>query len=75
MLSSTTLRRINDERDHRTQEWAATIESLSNGKIKAIVTLAADIGEIREAMDTVAAKTRSHESTRRRNLDHALKNR
>ncbi len=69
------LRRISDERDRRTQEWAATIESLSSGKIKATVTLADDIEEIREAIDIVAAKTRSYESIRRRNLDQALKGR
>ena len=67
------LRQITDRRDGRTREWAESIEDLSNGKIKAIVRTVADIEEIRNAIDAVAAKTGSREATRRLALDKALK--
>ena len=66
------LRRINGERDTRTQEWANEIQQLSSGKIKAIVVSAGDISEIRDAVDVIAAKTGSQEATRIRALDAAL---
>ncbi len=69
----TRLRRITDERNQRTQEWAESIESLSNGKIKASVRGAADIEEIREAIDAIAAKTGSYEATRSRELVQGLR--
>ena len=70
----TELRRINEERDHRTLEWAKTIELLSGGKISASVTVGANAEEIRDAVDIIAAKTGSHEATRRSALDRALRN-
>ena len=66
------LEQFNNERDQRTQEWAATIESLSSGKIKARVTLAADTGEIRDAVEEIGAKTGSHEMTRNKELSQAF---
>ena len=66
------LRRINGERDIRTQKWANEIERLASGKIKAVVVSAGDISEIRDAVDVVAAKTGSQEATRIRALDKAL---
>ena len=68
------LRRINGERDIRTQKWANEIERLASGKIKAVVVSAGDISEIRDAVDVVAAKTGSQEATRIRALDKALAN-
>ena len=68
------LRRINGERDTRTQEWTNEIEQLSSGKIKAIVVSAGDISEIRDAVDAIAAKTGSQEATRIRALNEALSN-
>ena len=68
------LRRINGERDTRTQEWANEIERLSSGKIKAVVVSADDISEIRDAVDAIAAKTGSQEATRIRALTEALAN-
>ena len=68
------LRRLNNERDRRTREWAATIESLSSGKIRASATLEANVDEIRDAIDTIAAKTGSHETTRAKALNEALEN-
>ena len=67
------LRQITDRRDERTREWAESIEDLSNRKIKAIVRSVADIEEIRNAIDAVAAKTGSRGATRRLALDKALK--
>ena len=66
------LRRINGERDTQTQEWADEIKRLSNGKIKAVVVSAGDISEIRDAVDTVAAKTGSQGTTRITALNEAL---
>ena len=66
------LRRINGDRDTRTQVWANEIERLSSGKIKAVVVSAGDISEIRDAVDAIAAKTGSQEATRIRTLDEAL---
>ena len=66
------LRRINGERDTRTQEWANEIQQLSSRKIKAIVVSAGDISEIRDAVDAIAARTGSQEATRIRALDAAL---
>ena len=68
------LLRINGERDSRTQEWANEIERLSSGKIKTVVVSAGDISEIRDAVDSIAAKTGSLEATRIRALDEALTN-
>ena len=68
------MRRINGERDTRTQEWASEIERLSSGKIKAVVVSAGDTSEIRDAVDAIAAKTGSQEVTRIRALDEALAN-
>ena len=66
------LRQINTKRAQRTQEWAETIESLSSGKIRASVTIGANTEEIRDAVDVIAAKTGSHETTRENALDEAL---
>ena len=69
------LREINYERDQRTQEWAATIRSLSSGRIRASVTLAANTEEITGAINTVSYKTGSHEVTRTKALEQALRDR
>jgi chromosome segregation protein len=66
------LRSINDQRADRTQAWAQEIERLSSGKIKAVVAVAGDISEIREALDAVAGKTGSQEATRIDRLNDAL---
>ena len=66
-------RKINNERDQRTGEWAETIESLSSRKIRASVTFGADTEEIRDAVETIAAKTFSRETTRKNALDGLLK--
>ena len=68
------LRQINDERNKRTQEWAETIETLSNKKIRASVKPAANTVEIRQSVEHIAAKTGSHETTRANTLDEAVKN-
>lgn len=56
----------------RTQAWAKEIETLSAGKIEAVVDPEGDITAIREAIDIVAAKTGSQEATRIRELDEGL---
>ena len=56
----------------RTQAWAKEIETLSAGKIEAVVDPEGDITAIREAIDTVSAKTGSQEATRIRELDEGL---
>ena len=68
------LRRINGERDARTQEWAKEIERLSSGKINTVVVSAGDTSEIRDAVDAISAKTGSQEATRIRGLGEALAN-
>ena len=68
----TKLWHINDERGKRTQEWAREIERLSNRKIKAVVAVTGNNLEIKEALDTIAAKTGSQESTRIKELEEAL---
>lgn len=57
----------------RTQAWAKEIETLSAGKIEAVVDPQGDITAIREAIDIVAAKTGSQEATRIRELDEGLR--
>ena len=66
------LRKINNDRDQRTREWANTIESLSNRRIRASVTFEADTEEIKDAIDTIAAKTFSRETTRKNALADEL---
>lgn len=66
------LRLINDQHGARTQEWANEIEQLSGGKIKAVVAVAGDTSEIKEAVDIIAAKTGSQEATRIKELEEAL---
>lgn len=66
------LKRVNDQRVERTQEWAQEIERLSNGKIKAAVQPTGDASEIKEAVDAVASKTGSQEAKRLAQLDTAL---
>lgn len=66
------LRTICDKRDQDTQEWAATIERLSGGKIKATVELEEDTEEIQEAINKIAARTGSREPIRERNLKDAI---
>ena len=66
------LRRINGERDTKTQQWAKEIERLSSGKINAEVVSAGDTSEIRDAVDAISAKTGSQQATRIRGLDDAL---
>lgn len=56
----------------RAQAWAKEIETLSAGKIEAVVDPEGDITAIREAIDIVAAKTGSQEATRIRELDEGL---
>ena len=57
----------------RTQTWATEIETLSAGKIQAVVDPEGDITAIRESIDIVAAKTGSQEATRIRELDEGLR--
>ncbi len=66
------LRQIHDRRAGRTQEWASEIEKLSNGKIKAAVDIAGDTADIKDAVDLIAAKTGSQETTRLKALEEAL---
>ena len=66
------LRRVNGERGSRTQKWADEVQRLSSGKIKATVVSEGDISQIRDAVDAIAAKTRSQEATRIRALDDEL---
>ena len=70
--SVTMLRDVNKLRADRTQQWAAEIETLSSGKIKATVNLDGDASEIIEAMDLVASKTGSQEGSRLRGISDAL---
>lgn len=66
------LKRVNNQRVERTQEWAKEIERLSNSKIKAAVQTAGDTSEIKEAIDAVASKTGSQEAKRQAQLEAAL---
>lgn len=66
------LRKIHDQRAARTRQWASEIETLSSGKIKAAVDIAGDTTEIKDAIDLVAAKTGSQDSTRTSALADAL---
>jgi type III restriction enzyme len=66
------LKQINDQRAKRTQEWATEIEKLSSGKIKAVVNIAGDTSEIKDAVDAVASKTGSQEATRLMKLEEAM---
>jgi chromosome segregation protein len=65
----THLKQVNEQRQKRTEEWAAEIQELSSGKIKAAVASEGDLSELREALDLVAAKTGSQEATRLRELE------
>lgn len=62
------LKEANDGRAKRTQAWAEEIETLSSGKIKAVVDRNGDTSEVTEAMDVVAKKTGSVEGTRLKGL-------
>lgn len=66
------LKGMNVQRTERTQAWASEIETLSSGKIKAVVDANGDVSEISEAIDVVASKTGSQEATRIKGLEEAL---
>lgn len=66
------LKSINNKRAERTQEWAREIERLSSSKIRAVVDVAGDTSELKEAIDLVASKTGSQEATRLRALDELI---
>jgi hypothetical protein len=68
----TNLKRANDHRAARTQEWAKEIERLSSGKIKALVDVGGDLTEVKDAIDFVAGKTGFQEVTRLKQLEEAL---
>jgi chromosome segregation protein len=63
---------VNGQRAKRTQEWAKEIERLSSGKIKAVVDVAGDTSQIKDAVDAIASRTGSQESTRLKELEEAL---
>ena len=67
-----TLKGTNRKRTERTQAWANEIETLSSGKIKAIVDPNGDVSEITDAIDVVASKTGSQEATRLKGIEEAL---
>ncbi|WP_109260669.1 TrlF family AAA-like ATPase [Hyphobacterium indicum] len=67
-----TLKETNHKRTERTQDWANEIETLSSGKIRAVVDPNGDTSEICDAMDVVASKTGSQEATRIKGLEEAL---
>lgn len=62
----------NNQRTARIVEWAAEIEGLSSGKIRADVNVVGDISEVFEGVDSVSAKTNSQEASRRAKLNTAL---
>ncbi|MCX8281779.1 AAA family ATPase [Phyllobacterium sp. 0TCS1.6C] len=66
------LRDLNSRRNQRITEWAQQIETLSNGKIRAVVEAAGDLADIRDALETLSNKTGSQEATRLRALEDAL---
>ena len=66
------LRCVNDRRGERTRDWAAEIEQLSSGTIKAVVVATGDRMEIKETVDAVSAKTGSQEATRLNALEAVL---
>jgi chromosome segregation protein len=66
------LKRVNNQRAKRTQEWATEIEKLSSGKIKAVVNVGGDTSEIKDAVDAIASKTGSQEATRLTKLEEAI---
>ena len=67
-----TLKVTNRQRTERTQDWANEIEELSSGKIRAVVDPNGDISEVSDAIDVIANKTGSQESTRLRGLEEAF---
>ena len=62
---------ISDQNDC-TKQWVADMEQLSNNKIKANVVPFGDTFEFKEALTTLAQKTRSQEVTRDRELQNLL---
>lgn len=56
----------------RTKEWASELETLSDGRIRATVSLDGDVSEIAEALELVATKTGSQDASRARGLAMAL---
>ena len=67
------LKTVVNTRAARTREWAAEIEQLSSGKIKAAVVEAGDVSQIKESLDFVASKTGSQEARRLTQIDEALR--
>ena len=70
--SLSALRLAVDERNDRTQSWAAEIERLSSGKIVATVDRNGDKEAIFDAMNVIAAKTGSQAATRNKALGETL---
>lgn len=60
-------------RGDRTADWAKEIEALSSGRIKAALNNEGDIGELRDAIDLVAAKTGSQGEIRQKQVDEAIR--
>lgn len=63
------LKASNAARVVRTTEWTTEIERLSSGKIKAKLEADGDISELQDAIEQLAAKTGSQQSTRSQGWD------
>jgi type III restriction enzyme len=59
-------------RSARTAQWADQIEALSAGRIQAQLNVEGDTSEIRDATDTLTAKTGSQEATRLRVMSEQI---
>ena len=60
-------------RSERTKQWAREIETLSSGKIKAVVDEDGDISSVYDALDIISAKTGSQAAKRNREIEEQLK--
>lgn len=59
-------------RSARTSQWAKEIETLSGGRIEAQLNVEGDVTEIRDALETLTAKTGSQEATRLRVMSEQI---
>lgn len=67
------LKSVVEERAIKTREWADKIELLSDGRIETQLNEDRDISEIVDAIDTLAAKTRSQQGIRHQQVNERVK--
>ena len=63
------LKSLARDREERTKKWADEVEHVSNSRIRAVVEVAGDMSDVKEAIDFVARQTGSQVATRMKQME------